>query len=397
MLCTSRWSYILYKVSNSFIYYFLLFNSILFILFYKMNIIIIIITISLKDQNAKRELRTKIKKYLHRVNIVEDSKTLALLRNTIALLDEARTTINSLIVNDSTLYNILQNMQTTIKQLQRNDSRFKSKNYTKILRIVLESAIKSIVANKSINFKTTKQVREFTILIVDDVERKILKIMIIKNIMNKLQIKKIRRIIRLNNDDLRIQTKFEKIKNFLQKTSEIIRRIIESITIRTRIYAMRINEVKIEHIDTNNQLDVLKYLQNVNASLHSSLIIKKMSWSFQVIRDKKRYFTLHMKIIIVEMINRMFFENLMKIFEIKKCERFIKNCILRQCFNCQKYEHIKKHCRIVVVCEKYVMRHHINECDSSIIESIKCAKRAKIVSTSHDRRSAECVERKNRK
>jgi hypothetical protein len=397
VLCTSRWSYILYKVSNSFIYYFLLFNSILFILFYKMNIIIIIITISLKDQNAKRELRTKIKKYLHRVNIVEDSKTLALLRNTIALLDEARTTINSLIVNDSTLYNILQNMQTTIKQLQRNDSRFKSKNYTKILRIVLESAIKSIVANKSINFKTTKQVREFTILIVDDVERKILKIMIIKNIMNKLQIKKIRRIIRLNNDDLRIQTKFEKIKNFLQKTSEIIRRIIESITIRTRIYAMRINEVKIEHIDTNNQLDVLKYLQNVNASLHSSLIIKKMSWSFQVIRDKKRYFTLHMKIIIVEMINRMFFENLMKIFEIKKCERFIKNCILRQCFNCQKYEHIKKHCRIVVVCEKYVMRHHINECDSSIIESIKCAKRAKIVSTSHDRRSAECVERKNRK
>jgi ribosomal protein S20 len=64
-------------------------------------IIIIIITISLRNQNAKRELRTKIKKYLHRVNIVENSKTLALLRNTIALLDEARTTTtNSLIVND---------------------------------------------------------------------------------------------------------------------------------------------------------------------------------------------------------------------------------------------------------------------------------------------------------
>jgi hypothetical protein len=101
--------------------------------------------------------------------------------------------------------------------------------------------------------------------------------MIIKNIMNKLQIKRIRKIARLNNDDLKIQTKSEKIKNSLQKKSEIIRRIVESITIRTRIYAMRINEVKIEHIDTNNQLDVIKYLQNVNASLHSSLIIKKMS------------------------------------------------------------------------------------------------------------------------
>jgi hypothetical protein len=77
-------------------------------------------------------------------------------------------------------------MQTTIEQLQRNDSRFKSKNYTKILRIVFEFVIKSIVANRSSNLKTIKQAREFTILIDDDVERKILKIMIIKNIMNKL-------------------------------------------------------------------------------------------------------------------------------------------------------------------------------------------------------------------
>jgi hypothetical protein len=361
-----------------------------------MNIIIIIITISLRDQNAKRELRTKIEEYLHRMNIVEDSKTFALLRNTIALLDEARTTTtNSLIVNDSTLHSILQSMQTTIEQLQKNDSRFKSKSYTKILRIAFESVIKSIVANKSINFKTTKQAREFTILIDDDVERKTLKIMIIKNIMNKLQIKKIWKIIRLNNDDLRIQTKFEKIKNSLQKKSKIIRRIIESITIRIRIYAMRINEIKVEHIDTNNQFDVIKYLQNVNASFHSSLIIKKMSWSSRVIRDKKRYFTLHMKIIIVKMINRMLFENLMKIFEIKKCERFIKNCILRQCFNCQKYEHIKKHCRIVVVCEKCVMRHHISECDSSITEKYKMCETCK--NREHIAWSSKCRMRRKKK
>jgi hypothetical protein len=95
-------------------------------------------------------------------------------------------------------------MQTMIEQLQTNDSRFKSKSYTKILRIVFEFVIKLIVTNKSINFKMTKQAQEFTILIVDDIEREILKIMIIKNNMNKLQIKKIRKIIRLNNDDLKI-------------------------------------------------------------------------------------------------------------------------------------------------------------------------------------------------
>jgi hypothetical protein len=213
--------------------------------------------------------------------------------------------------------------------------------------------------------------------------------------MNKLQIKRIRSILRLNNDDLKIQTKFEKIKNSLQKKSKIIRRIIESITIRIQIYAMRINEIKIEYIDTNNQFDVIKYLQNVNASLHSSLIIKKMSWSFRVIRNKKRYFTLHMKIIIVKMINRMLFEDFMKTFEIKKCKRFIKNCILRQCFNCQKYEHIKKHYRIVIVCEKCVMKHHINECDSSITEKYKMCEACK--NREHIAWSSKCKMRRNKK
>jgi molecular chaperone GrpE (heat shock protein) len=207
--------------------------------------------------------------------------------------------------------------------------------------------------------------------------------------------KRIRKITQLNNDDLRIQTKFEKIKNFLQKKSEIIRRIIESITIHIQIYAMRINEVKVEHIDTNNQFDVIKYLQNVNASFHSSLIIKKMSWSSRVIRDKKRYFTLYMKIIIVEMINRMLFENFMKIFEIKKRERFIKNCILRQCFNCQKYEHIKKHCSIVIVCEKCVMKHYISECDSSIIEKYKMCEACK--DREHIAWSSKCRMRRKKK
>jgi hypothetical protein len=120
-----------------------------------------------------------------------------------------------------------------------------------------------------------------------------------------------------------------------------------------------------------------------------------MSWSFQIIRDKKRYFTLHMKIIIVKMINRMFFENFLKIFKIKKCERFIKNCILRQCFNCQKYEHIKKHCRIVVVCEKCVMKHHINKYDSSIIAKYKMCETCE--NREHIAWSSKCRMRRKKK
>jgi hypothetical protein len=52
--------------------------------------------------------------------------------------------------------------------------------------MIFEFIIKLIVANKSINFKMTKQIRKFTILIVNNVKRKILKIMIIKNSMKTL-------------------------------------------------------------------------------------------------------------------------------------------------------------------------------------------------------------------
>jgi hypothetical protein len=71
------------------------------------------------------------------------------------------------------------------------------------------------------------------------------------------------------------------------------------------------------------------------------------------------------------MTNRLLFEELLKAFEIKKCERFIKNCILRQCFNCQKYDHIDKHCKIAVVCDTCAKEHRTTDCDLSITDKHK--------------------------
>ncbi len=62
----------------------------------------------------------------------------------------------------------------------------------------------------------------------------------------------------------------------MQKKSKIIQKIIELITIRIQIFVIKINKVKIEHIDTNNQLSIIKYLQKVNARFHAILTIKKM-------------------------------------------------------------------------------------------------------------------------
>jgi hypothetical protein len=232
-----------------------------------MNIIIIFTKISLEESNVeRRSLRTKIEKYLHRVRIVENSKTLKLLRQTIVLL-----TIDSssqLISNrDSKLYDILQKMQTIIEQLQKKNenSTSKSKNYTNVMRFVVESIAMSKRVEKRVekffNSKTSKQIKEFTINIVNDEKRKKLKEVIIKDIMKKMRVERVRNITRFESDALKIQTKSTKIKNALQKQSKMIRRIIISITIHSRIYVVRVNEIKIEHINEINQTSFITYLQ----------------------------------------------------------------------------------------------------------------------------------------
>jgi hypothetical protein len=105
-----------------------------------MNIIIIITKTLFEKFNVKRRsLRTKIKKYLHWLKIVENSRTLKLLRQTIVLLtiDSSSQTINN---KDSKLYDILWKMQTIIEQLQkRNENSIsKSKNYINVVKFVVE-------------------------------------------------------------------------------------------------------------------------------------------------------------------------------------------------------------------------------------------------------------------
>jgi hypothetical protein len=50
----------------------------------------------------------------------------------------------------------------------------------------------------------------------------------------------------------------------------MIRKIIVWIMIHSRIYVVRVNEIRFEHIDENNQTSFITYLQKNNARLHSN-------------------------------------------------------------------------------------------------------------------------------
>jgi mannose-1-phosphate guanylyltransferase len=149
-----------------------------------MNIIKNILSVSINDAEKKRAVRDKIVKYLHEVKIVSDSNALSLFQQTIEALQK-RVEQSSLIVitRDSKLNNILQQIQTSIIKLETKS------NYANAARREVDETL--ITAKKTMqklasNSSRNKQLRKFTINVMNKVEKKTLQIMLTKDIMIKL-------------------------------------------------------------------------------------------------------------------------------------------------------------------------------------------------------------------
>jgi hypothetical protein len=152
-------------------------------------------------------------------------------------------------------------MQTSIIKLEAKSSY--SKTIHKTIDLVLISTLTMRIAKKTVSsLSKNRQTREFIVIMIDVIEKKILEIMFTKDMINKLQndVKNIRNVARLINDAIRIQTKSAKTRLILQKKLEIIKRLSNSITIQYRTYLVRVNDVKMNHINTINQTQIIAYL-----------------------------------------------------------------------------------------------------------------------------------------
>jgi hypothetical protein len=106
--------------------------------------------------------------------------------------------------------------------------------------------------------------------------------------------------------------------------------------------------------------------------LHSSLRIAKVVWSRSVINEEKELSSLIVKIHSAEQINRLIRDDLLHEYSQISCELFVNNCRIKQCFNCQRYDHIDKICRHERRCSVCVESHNDSTCKISI-DKRKCA------------------------
>jgi hypothetical protein len=82
--------------------------------------------------------------------------------------------------------------------------------------------------------------------------------------------------------------------------------------------------------------------------------------------------SLIVKIHSAEQINRLIRDDLLHEYSQISCELFVNNCRIKQCFNCQRYNHIDKICRHERRCSVCVESHNNSTCKISI-DKRKCA------------------------
>jgi hypothetical protein len=106
--------------------------------------------------------------------------------------------------------------------------------------------------------------------------------------------------------------------------------------------------------------------------MHLNLKITRVIWSKRTkIHFDKKSSSLIMKIYNLITMNRLIQKKLLDEYSHRTCEYFDKNCRLKQCFNCQRYEHINKSCKYNRRCAICANFHNESICNTSI-EKRKC-------------------------
>jgi hypothetical protein len=92
---------------------------------------------------------------------------------------------------------------------------------------------------------------------------------------------------------------------------------------------------------------VIETLIDANTTRISKLTAKEivyMKWLKKIVFDENEQISVVLKFIFVETINAVIQRHLVWDDEIYTCERFFRNCKIKQCYNCWRYDHIENQC-----------------------------------------------------
>ncbi len=231
--------------------------------------------------------------------------------------------------------------------------------------------------NQQRQLKKVKREKTLVFKIREQSEKNSLRMLFVKKLIERLQrVEKIKENVmttrRLFNENVKLITRSKKIKNRLTINNSLMKNVASSAYAMSRIFEVLTHEVRMIDVQTSNQQEIIRRIEKQNETLHSSLRIARIIWSRNVINEEKELSSLIVKIHSAEQINRLIKDDLLHEYSQISCELFVSNCRIKQCFNCQRYDHIDKICRHERRCSVCVESHNDSTCKISI-DKRKCA------------------------
>jgi hypothetical protein len=235
-------------------------------------------------QSRKTQMQNDIEKLLSDKfsETINDSTALRLLKAVIQLL-------SLLFIKENDMRQKLININKKFERIESNI--FKTKTNIEIYAITIKienltDVDVTTITRRNLNVfsiqqKTLTKIKKkktMMIKINNETKKIVIRILIIKDLMQKLKTiekkeKNILSIKRLFNDDLKLLARFEKTRKRMKQNKEFLHDITFSTTAMRRIYVVSAHDVRMSNINTFNQQKVINQIVKQNNSLHKNLNI----------------------------------------------------------------------------------------------------------------------------
>jgi hypothetical protein len=238
-------------------------------------------------QSRKMQMQDDIEKLLSDKfsKTINDSTALRLLKAVIQLL-------SLLFTKEKDMRQKLININKKFERIESNI--FKTKTNIEIYAVAIK--IENLTdfdvtttTRRNLNVSTIQQ-KTFTkikrkktmmIKINNETKKTIIRIMIIKDLMQKLKTiekkeKNILSIKRLLSDDLKLLARFEKTKERMKQDKKFLHDITSSTTTMRRTYVILTHDVRMSNVNTFNQQTIINQIIKQNSNLHKDLNIVRI-------------------------------------------------------------------------------------------------------------------------
>jgi hypothetical protein len=199
----------------------------------------------------------------------------------------------------------------------------------------------------------------------------------------------------LKSGDLSIKTTTNnEMQALRQFTDDWVHRIGSNVSVRNPTFGVLVHGIRVSTMNTDNFEDTRDTILQDNKPFIPTADIKYIGWLTGKPPNKR------MSSVIIEFTrpedaNKMIDEGLVWQGEVCQCERYERQCRLKQCFNCQKYGHIGTQCKATTACGYCAQEHNTRDCPSKTDRELpkKCAN----CRGSHEAWNRECPNRMDEK